>query len=67
MWRAVNEQVAASTQNQALSALLFLYRVVLEFDGPGSVRSQADRMQKRETLRSISEKSRPVPRSRSVE
>jgi integron integrase len=32
---AVNQQVAASTQNQALSALLFLYRAVLkqEFDG----------------------------------
>jgi integron integrase len=31
---AVNQQVAASTQNQALSALLFLYRAVLkqEFD-----------------------------------
>jgi integron integrase len=29
---AVNEQVAASTQNQALSAILFLYRDVLRFD-----------------------------------
>jgi site-specific recombinase XerD len=27
---AVNQQVAASTQNQALSALLFLYRAVLK-------------------------------------
>jgi Phage integrase, N-terminal SAM-like domain len=26
---AVKEQVSASTQNQALSALLFLYRIVL--------------------------------------
>ncbi len=29
---AVNRQVAASTQNQALSALLFLYRDVLKID-----------------------------------
>jgi site-specific recombinase XerD len=29
---AVNENVAASTQNQALSALLFLYREVLKKD-----------------------------------
>jgi len=35
---AVEEHVAASTQNQALSALLFLYRVVLkrEIDLPGN-------------------------------
>jgi len=31
---AVNGKVAASTQNQAPSALLFLYRVVLEMDLP---------------------------------
>jgi integrase len=31
---AINGKVAASTQNQALSALLFLYRVVLELDLP---------------------------------
>ena len=31
---AVEERVAASTQNQALSALLFLYRDVLEIDLP---------------------------------
>jgi len=31
---AVKEKVAASTQNQALSALLFLYRKVLEQDLP---------------------------------
>src|SRR2546422_11323285 len=31
---AVDGQVAASTQNQALSALLFLYRDVLEVDLP---------------------------------
>ncbi|MEM6352446.1 MAG: integron integrase [Cyanobacteria bacterium P01_D01_bin.14] len=29
---AVTEKVAASTQNQALSALLFLYRIVLQLD-----------------------------------
>lgn len=31
---AVNDRVAASTQNQALAALLFLYREVLEVDLP---------------------------------
>ena len=31
---AVDGRVAASTQNQALSALLFLYREVLELDIP---------------------------------
>ena len=31
---AVEEQIAASTQNQALSALLFLYREVLQIDLP---------------------------------
>jgi site-specific recombinase XerD len=29
---AVDQKVAASTQNQALSAILFLYREVLRFD-----------------------------------
>jgi integrase len=33
-WLAVEKNVAASTQNQALSALLFLYRSVLEIDLP---------------------------------
>jgi integron integrase len=34
-WLAVDKQVSASTQNQALSAVLFLYREVLGFDiGP---------------------------------
>ena len=34
-WLAVDRRVSASTQNQALSALLFLYRVVLGLDiGP---------------------------------
>lgn len=33
-WLAVDRRVAASTQNQALSALLFLYRDVLEIDLP---------------------------------
>jgi metal-responsive CopG/Arc/MetJ family transcriptional regulator len=31
---AVNEEVAASTQNQALCALLFLYRHVLKLESP---------------------------------
>ncbi|MCJ7550789.1 MAG: integron integrase [Anaerolineae bacterium] len=34
---AVEENVAASTQNQALSALLFLYRMVLHTDLDGSI------------------------------
>ena len=33
-WLAVERNVAASTQNQALSALLFLYREVLDIDVP---------------------------------
>ncbi len=33
-WLAVDGHVAASTQNQVLSALLFLYRDVLEIDLP---------------------------------
>jgi integron integrase len=35
-WLAVHKQVSASTQNQALSAILFLYRAVLQVD-PGQV------------------------------
>ena len=34
---AVNHQVAASTQNQALCALIFLYRDVLRLDLPGLI------------------------------
>ena len=34
--RATGARVAASTQNQALSALLFLYREVLQVDLPWS-------------------------------
>ncbi len=34
---AVDQHVAASTQNQALSALLFLYREVLKKDLEGSI------------------------------
>jgi hypothetical protein len=45
---AVDGKVAASTQNQALSAFFFLYREVLYTHvlnrGPGAVRSPADRM-----------------------
>lgn len=33
-WLAVDRHVAASTQNQALGALLFLYRAVLAVDLP---------------------------------
>jgi len=38
---AVDRRVSASTQNQALSALLFLYRDVLSRDLPGSTTSCA--------------------------
>jgi hypothetical protein len=46
---AVDGQVAASTQSQALSVLVFLYRDVLEYTdvldrGPAGVRSPADRV-----------------------
>ena len=40
---AVHDQVSSSTQNQALAALLFLYKVVLELELPrldGVIRSQ---------------------------
>lgn len=42
---AVNEQVSASTQNQAMSALLFLYRVVLqqELMGIDAIRAKRSR------------------------
>ncbi|WOD40493.1 phage integrase N-terminal SAM-like domain-containing protein [Nodosilinea sp. E11] len=42
---AVQEQVAASTQNQALSAIVFLYRVVLEKEllGINAVRAKPSR------------------------
>ena len=34
-WLAVDQEVSASTQNQALSPVLFLYKEVLELDiGP---------------------------------
>ena len=40
-WLAVDRHVSASTQNQALSAILFLYRDVLEID-PGKVAGIAE-------------------------
>jgi len=42
---AVNEQVAATTQNQALNAIIFLYRVVLqqELVGIDAVRAKRSR------------------------
>jgi site-specific recombinase XerD len=45
-WLAVDQNVAPSTQNQALSALLFLYRHVLQVELVGSVdavRAQKDK------------------------
>ena len=35
-WLATERDVAAATQNQALSALIFLYRAVLGSSSPGS-------------------------------
>ena len=50
---AVEGQVSASTQNQALSALLFLYRVLLErdLDLEGVMRAVLERMDGVEALR----------------
>ncbi len=45
-WLAVEQNVAPSTQNQALSALLFLYRQVLQLELTGSIdaiRAQKDK------------------------
>jgi site-specific recombinase XerD len=44
---AVDRNVAASTQNQALSALLFLYRQVLKQDLVGSIDSARAKRPKR--------------------
>jgi integron integrase len=54
-WLAVEQNVAPSTQNQALSALLFLYRYVLKVDLIGSV--EAVRAQKDKRLPVILTKS----------
>jgi integron integrase len=44
---AVDEQVAASTQNQAFSALLFLYKQVLQIDAPDITNVQRARPSRR--------------------
>lgn len=46
-WLAVEQNVAPSTQNQALSALLFLYRHVLHIELTGSVDAIRARKEKR--------------------
>jgi integron integrase len=66
---AVNGRVAASTQNQALSALLFLYRDVLELDLPwldGIVRARRPErlpvVLTREEVRAVLQRLDGVPR-----
>ena len=66
---AVDGKVAASTQNQALSALLFLYRAVLELDLPwldGIVRAKRPQrlpvVLTREEVRAVLQPLEGVPR-----
>ena len=66
---AVDGKVAASTQNQALSALLFLYREVLELDVPwldGLVRAKRPErlpvVLTREEVRAVIQRLEGVPR-----
>jgi len=66
---AVDGKVAASTQNQALSALLFLYREVLELDVPwldGLVRAKRPERLRvvltREEVRAVIQRLEGVPR-----
>src|SRR2546426_4290472 len=66
---AVDGKVAASTQNQALSALLFLYREVLELDVPwldGLVRAKRPErlpvVLTREEVRTVIQRLEGVPR-----
>jgi integron integrase len=66
---AVKDKVAASTQNQALSALLFLYRKVLELDVPwldGLVRAKRPQrlpvVLTREEVRAVIQRLEGVPR-----
>ena len=66
---AVKDKVAASTQNQALSALLFLYREVLELDVPwldGLVRPRRPErlpvVLTRDEVRAVIERLEGVPR-----
>jgi integrase len=66
---AVDGNVAASTQNQALSALLFLYREVLELDLPwldGIVRAKRPQrlpvVLTREEVRAVLQPLKGVPR-----
>ena len=62
---AVDRSVAASTQNQALSALLFLYREVLDQDLPwldDLVRAGANRAKQfRRIIVEQTSRSRPRP------
>ena len=52
---AVNRQVSASTQNQAFSALLFLYQKVLEIDLPKIDALRAKRPERLPVVLSIDE------------
>lgn len=69
---AVDGKVAASTQNQALSALLFLYREVLGLEVPwldGVVRAKRPQrlpvVLSRDEVRAVLERLEGVPRLRS--
>jgi integron integrase len=68
-WLAVSRNVSASTQNQALSALLFLYSAVLERDIPwldGVVRAKVPRrlpvVLTREEVRAVLDQLEGTPR-----
>jgi integron integrase len=68
-WLAVERKVAASTQNQALSALLFLYRDVLEAEVPwldGLVRARRPErlpvVLTRDEVRAVLQRLEGVPR-----
>jgi integron integrase len=68
-WLAVKGKVAASTQNQALSAILFLYRAVLEQDVPwldGVVRAKRPErlpvVLTRDEIRAVLDRLHGVPR-----
>ncbi len=68
-WLAVEGKVAAATQNQALSALLFLYRAVLQRDVPwldGVVRAKSLHrlpiVLTRDEVRAVMERLHGVPR-----
>ena len=58
---AVNEKVAASTQNQALSALLFLYKEVLQIELDGKIQASARQSSPAPARRFIQGRDSPPP------